>query len=139
MVHALHEAWRVLRPQGILIDLRPLCADAPLEIVFTGGCEPAGAVEMSLGIAHENAADNAVKCVVGEGIFKELKLEHFDFAFYWHTVKEMKAEMDEYWKDDAILRPGVLRRAAALFKKRPSQAQVRLRMRMRLAEFEKQS
>ena len=139
MVHALHEAWRILRPQGILIDLRPLCADAPLEIVFTGGCDSAGPVDMSLGIAHENAADHAVESAVGEGIFKELELEHFDFAFYWDTPKEMKAEMDEYWKDDAILSPDVLQRAAALFKKRRSQAQVRLRVPMKLAKFEKQA
>ena len=139
MVHALHEAWRILRPQGILIDLRPLCADAPLEIVFTGGCDSAGPVEMNLGIAHENAADHAIESVTGEGIFKELELDHFDFAFYWNTVKEMKAEINEYWQDDAVLRPDVLRRAAARFKKRHAQAQVRLRVPMKLAKFEKQS
>ncbi len=139
MVHALHEAWRILRPQGILIDLRPLCTDAPLEIVFTGGYESAGLVDMSLGIPEENAADQAVESAAGEGIFKELTLEQFDFAFYWDTVNEMKTDMDGRWMYDAVLHPDVHRQAAALFEKRRSEARVRLRVRMRLAKFEKQA
>ena len=36
MVHALNEAWRVLVDHGIMIDVRPLCVDVPLEIVYRG-------------------------------------------------------------------------------------------------------
>ena len=137
MVHALNEAWRVLLPQGILIDLRPLCADAPLEIVFAGDCALAGPVDMSPDIAHEIAADQAVKTVIGEGIFKKLQLDFFDFALYWETVADMLADMDEYWKGEVILRAGVIQRAHALFKKYQPQARVRLRMPMKLEKFER--
>lgn len=137
MVHALHEAWRVLLPQGMLIDLRPLCADAPLEIVFTGGCALAGAVDMSPDIALEIAADQAIDSVVGEELFKKLQLDFFDFAYYWDSVADFLADMDEYWKGEVILRTGVIRRARALFKKHQPQARVRLRVRMKLEKFEK--
>jgi len=138
MVHALHEAWRILVPQGILIDLRPLCDEAPLEIVFTEGSESAGYVDMSPNIADEIAADHAIDSVVREGIFMELKAEYFDIAMYWNTVKDMKADMDERWKDDVILREQVLRRAGTLFKKQREKApRVRLRHRERLVTFEK--
>lgn len=137
MVHALHEAWRVLLPQGILIDLRPLCADAPLEIVFASGCELAGPVDMSPDIAHEIAADQAIEAVVREEIFKKLQLDFFDFAYYWESVADMLADMDEYWKGEVILRAGVIRRARALFKKHQPQARVRLRMPMKLEKFER--
>jgi len=138
MVHALHEAWRVLLPRGILIDLRPLCSDAPLEIVFAGSSALAGPVDMSPDIAHEIAADQAIDSVVGDGIFNKIQLDHFDFAFYWDTVADMLADLDEYWKDEVILRAGVIRRARALLKKRQPQARVRLRMPMKLEKFVKQ-
>ncbi len=138
MVHALHEAWRVLLPRGILIDLRPLCADAPLEIVFAGGCALAGQVDMRPDIAHEIAADQAIETVVRDGIFKKLQLDLFDFAYYWEAVEDMLADMDEYWQGEVILRAGVIRRARAFFKKYQPQARVRLRMPMKLEKFVKQ-
>ncbi len=137
MVHALHEAWRVLLPQGILIDLRPLCADAPLEIVGAASVELAGVVDMSPDIADEIAADQAIDSVVSDGIFKKIQLDHFDFAYYWETVADMLADLDEYWKTEVILRAGVIRRARALFKKYQPQARVRLRMPMKLEKFER--
>jgi hypothetical protein len=137
MVHALHEAWRVLLPKGILIDLRPLCADAPLEIVFTGGCELAGPVDMSPEIADEIAADQAIESVVKEELFKKFRLDFFDFAYYWNTIEDMLEDMDEYWQGEVILRAGVVRRARGLFKKRQPQARVRLQVRMKLEKFER--
>lgn len=138
MVHALHEAWRILVPQGILIDLRPMCVDVPLEIIWMGGSESAGMLDMSPGIADEIAADSAIQSVVGEGIFSELKAEYFDFAFYWNTVKVMKEDMDERWQDDVILHEEVVRRARALFKKqRQKEPRVRLRVREKLIKYEK--
>ncbi len=137
MVHALHEAWRALTPSGILIDLRPLCADAPLEIIHTGGSALAGQVDMRPGIAQEIAADQAIESVVGEGIFSRSGLEFFDFAYYWDNVADMLADMDEFWKGDVILAAAVIRRARALFKKYQPQARVRMRMPMKLEKFEK--
>ncbi len=137
MVHALQEAWRVLHPSGILIDLRPLCADAPLEVVRTGSSALAGQVDMSPDIAQEVAADQAIESVVGEGIFSRLRLEFFDFAYYWDNVADMLADMDEYWKGDVILAASVIRKARALIKKYQPHAQVRLRVPMKLETFEK--
>ncbi len=137
MVHALNEAWRVLLPHGILIDLRPLCADAPLEIVFAGGCALAGQVDMTLDIADEIAADQAIESVLKEGFFKKSQLVSFDFAYYWETVADMLADMDEYWKGEVILAAAVIRRGRALFKKYQPQARVRLRVPMKLEKFEK--
>ncbi len=137
MVHALREAWRVLLPQGIMIDLRPLCADAPLEVVFTGGSALAGQVDQSPGIAHEVAADQAIESVVREEIFERSQLVFFDFAYYWDSVADMLADMDEYWKGDVIVPAAAIRRARALFKKYQPQARIRLREPMKLEKFVK--
>jgi hypothetical protein len=42
MVHALRESWRVLVPGGSLIDLRPLSASSPVQVVTGNKIVPAG-------------------------------------------------------------------------------------------------
>jgi hypothetical protein len=57
MVHALREACRVLILHGFLIDLRPYCVEAPLEVVFEDGMEPAGLANTSMSQPDDQAAD----------------------------------------------------------------------------------
>jgi hypothetical protein len=137
MVHALQEARRVLVSHGTLIDLRPYCVEGPLEIITSSGCEAAGLVDMSLSHDHDIAADNAIQTVLQEEVFKEMKKEFFDFAFYWESVDDMKADMDDRWKEDVILADEVLQQAHLLFDRTFEPARVRLRMQMKLTNFEK--
>lgn len=138
MVHALHEAWRVLVPQGILIDLRPYCVDVPLEILSKEGIESAGLVDMSPDIVDDQAADAAISAVVGEGIFNELMSDYFDFAYYWNSVEEMMVDWDEKWKDNTILPEEVVQQASILYQKHDARARLRVRIRMKLVKFGKQ-
>jgi hypothetical protein len=137
MVHALEEAWRVLVSRGILVDLRPLCIDIPLEILSPAASESAGLVDMNPDIDKDIAAEAATQAVVRDGFYKELKRETFDFAYYWNTVREFKADLDERWKDEVILPADVLKRARAMYKKHGDTARVRIRIRMLLAKFAK--
>ena len=138
MVHALQEAWRVLAPNGILIDVRPLCVDVPLEIVTPAGRESAGLVDMSPEIDKDIASDAATQVVVRDGLYNKIKQKYFDFAYYWNTVREFKADMDERWKEDVILSDEVLKQARTMCKKKRDGARVRIRIRMMLATFTKQ-
>ncbi len=137
MVHALHEAWRVLVSQGVLVDLRPFCTHPPLEVVSAVGCETAGRVDMSLGWVHDLAAEAAIQQVVVEGIFREIKLEYFDCAYYRDSFQEMKEDLEDCWKDDIIPSEKVYRRAATLFEQQLLQARARLRIRMKIGSFTK--
>jgi hypothetical protein len=137
MVHALQEAWRVLVPGGIMIDLRPLCIDVPLEILTPAGSESAGLVDMSPDIDKDIASDTAIQTVIRDGLYEIVKQEYFDFAYYWNTVREFKADLDERWKDEVILPIEVLKQARAMFKKHREGARVRIRIRMTLAKFTK--
>jgi hypothetical protein len=139
MVHALNEAWRVLTPRGIMIDLRPLSIDSPLDIVFKQKIEFAGMVDLSPGIEHDVAADHAIKEVVNQKIFNELMVEQFQLAYYWKTVRGMVADIRERWKDDVILAENVIQHAYKLFRRHRPNAQVRFQLQMKLVKYEKQS
>ncbi len=133
MVHALQEALRVLDPHGTLVDVRPICVDAPLEILSSRRTEIAGLVDMSPDIDDDIAADSAIKEALGA--LKQVTLDYFDFAYYWNTVDEMKADFEERWKEDAILPEAVLEKAHSFYQSHRPSPRVRLRIRMKLAAF----
>jgi hypothetical protein len=138
MVHALKEAWRVLIPRGIMIDLRPLCVDGPVDIFYQDQNETAGMVDMSPDLVHELAADHAIDSVVKEGLYDKLWMEQFELAYYWKNVRGMLAEMRARWMDDVIIDDRVIQRAYELFGRHGGQKKVRLLFRMQLTKYEKQ-
>jgi hypothetical protein len=134
MVHPLKEAYRVLISQGIMLDVRPLSVDVPLEVIYDGGRESAGMLDMSPDVELDVAADRAIEVVLGDGLYKESFTEVFDFAYYWKTINDMEEDLQEFWKDDVNVPDGVLQQAYILFKKRRPQSQIRVGLQMKLAE-----
>ncbi len=135
MVHALKEAYRVLVPNGIMIDLRPLCIDVPLEIVYEGGSESAGILDLSPDIDRDITSDVAIVSVIKGGLFLESKVEYFDYAYYWETIKGMEEDLEENWKDEVIVSEEVRQRASVLFDKQCPQTQIRFAVRMKLGTY----
>ncbi len=80
MVDALHEARRVLRPRGTLIDLRPDSAHPPR--VFRGRTEVGGLYERASAIGDNRASDRAVAKLVREGSLRRLRGGHF-----WYEMR----------------------------------------------------
>lgn len=138
MVHALREAHRVLIPHGTIIDVRPLSIDVPLEIIYTGGCETAGIIDMSPEAHSDIASDQAINSVVRDGIYSEFKVEYFNYALYWNTVKDMEEDIEENWKDDVIISESTWQKARELVEKRLSEMRIRVALRMKMATYEKQ-
>ena len=138
MVHALKEAWRVLVPHGIMIDVRPLSIDVPLEIAFEGGTESAGDIDLSPEIDKDIAADQAIETVIKDRIYKEIYVEYFDFEYYWKTLKGMEEDIEEYWKDEVVIPEQVSRRAHMLFNERRPRSRIRVALRMKLGKYERQ-
>jgi hypothetical protein len=137
MVHALNEAHRILIPTGILIDVRPLSVDVPLEVIYQGGGESAGMIDMSPDIELDRAADRAIESVLTDQLYRESWVENFDFPYYWKTFRDMKVDLDEYWMTDVIIPEEVLQRARILFRKRRPQTQILVRVRMKLGKYTK--
>src|SRR5262245_3115769 len=68
MVHALHEAQRVLRPNGLLVDLRPATAHRRVGLTQAGRYRQLGIMREKFD--NDRAADRAVTEVQREGWFK---------------------------------------------------------------------
>jgi hypothetical protein len=139
MVHALKEAYRILVPHGTMIDVRPLSVDVPLEIIYQGGRESAGMMDMSPDIELDIAADRAIESVLIDKLFTEISTELFDFPFFWKTIKSMQEDLEEFWKDDVIVPEEVFQHARISLRKRRPQTQMRVGVQMKLSKYEKHS
>ncbi len=138
MVHALKEAHRVLVPQGIMVEVRPLSVNVPLEIVYAGGSESAGIVDMSPGVGKDQCVDRAIESVILDRMYIESKVEYFDFTYNWKTIKGMEDDLEENWKDEVVIPEEVIKQAHVLFDKWRPQSQLRVAARMKMGKYEKQ-
>jgi len=122
-----------------MIDVRPLSVDVPLEIIYKGGSDSAGMIDMSPDIELDIAADRAIKDALSDRLYKELSKELFDFPYFWKTIKDMEEDLEEFWKDDLIITEAVHQRVRILFRKRRPQTQIRVGVQMKLSKYERQS
>jgi len=138
MVHALKEAWRVLVPRGVLVDVRPLSLNTPLEIIYEGCSEIAGIVDMSPGLAYDRDVDRAIEVVTTDRLYTETWSEYFSYTYYWKTIKGMQEDIKENWQGEVIITNEVWQQARALIKKLGPKAKLRLAAQMKLALYLKQ-
>lgn len=93
MVHALSEAHRVLKPDGILIDLRP--KPEHRQVGIGSGRRWAFVGETREGLEDDEAADRAVAEVLRAGLFRQD--EHVEFML--ERVMDSLADLDT-WLDE---------------------------------------
>jgi hypothetical protein len=137
MVHALGEVWRVLKPAGIVIDLRPICVDLPILILTVTGWKSAGPVDNSPDRVHDIAANRAIRTVVHDHLFIRLKQEYFNVDYYWNNPKELKMDAEGRWKDDVLISKEIWRQARLLFKNGSGERRVRIPFRVKLTAYQK--
>ena len=92
MVHALHEAHRVLKPNGILIDLRPAAAHRRVGL-------SQGDTYLALGVMREKldddrAADKAVEHVMREKFFRAEGRTRFACSRVMDSLVEFQKWLD---------------------------------------------
>ena len=68
MVHALRETHRVLKPDGLLLDLRPAAVHRRVGLALDDGYRLSWVMRESF--EDDHAADRAVTRIVREGLFK---------------------------------------------------------------------
>jgi hypothetical protein len=97
MVHALEEIRRVLVPGGVLLDLRPLSVNSPVEVVAGERVMQVGRLDEPPGDPDDVAANEAMAHVERAGWFARERQGSFELAYEWDTPDEMKAYIDERW------------------------------------------
>jgi hypothetical protein len=139
MVHALKEIHRALLPNGVLIDLRPLSNNWPLEVIVDGQASLAGPVNDSFGLPDDEAANSAIARAARERWFIREREGTFGFLWYWDSLAEIESSFasDPSWVGYVSLPAETAARAQALSASARHEARVRLRLRMHIARWRK--
>lgn len=138
MVHALSEIYRTLKPNGLLIDLRPVESNWGVEVVSGSGWQASGRLnDLPQGVEDDEAAFKSIKEAEGKGWYIKEKENEFDFFYYWNTPSEMKEFMEEEWEDFEKLDEDVYRKTSALWVSANADARVRVRVKMMITLWKK--
>lgn|SRR5690606_5754307 len=136
MVHALEEIHTVLKPNGILIDLRPLESNWKVEVVSASGWQPCGRLnDLSQGIANDEEVNQAVLQVERRGLFIKDEEEKFDYFYYWDTPSEMKEFMQNEWEDFEKLSEDVYKKTRSAWALAEADARVRMRIQIQITKW----
>lgn len=140
MVHALNEIRRVLIPNGILIDLRPVLDRWQVEVVSARATNVAGRVtDFEVGLADDTAANRSMLAAESNGWFIREREEFFSFVYSWDTPNEMEAWLEEEWNDFIGLGDEPKHAARSAWALADGDARVQLRMKMLIARWRKPS
>jgi hypothetical protein len=138
MVHALDEIRRTLKPNGVLIDLRPVSSNWSVEISSSTDYQLAGSLnDMPIGLADDEAAFKAMREVESRRWYIKEKEEEFAFFYYWDTPSEMKEFMETEWENFEKMEEDVFERTKSLWAIANADARVRVRVKMLITKWDK--
>jgi len=138
MVHALEEIQRVLVPDGILIDLRPLADNWRVEVVSLREVKRTGRVEdLPVQTNGDVSANEAMKEAEKRGWFKREQDELFPLFYSWDTPSEMEEFVDDDWQDFVGLDEETKRATRAVWAVADGDSRVRVRVEIWIARWKK--
>jgi len=138
MVHALEEIHRVLKPGGLLIDLRPLEARWPVEIASGSGfVEAARLTDLPTGISDDEAASRAMAEAKSRGWFNREIEDEFPFFYYWDTPSEMDQFIRTEWEEFEKLEQDGYKAVKSAWARANADARVRIRVKIHITKWGK--
>ncbi len=138
MVHALSEIRRVLIPNGILIDLRPLLSRWEVEVASARESRITGRVnDFEVGIADDTAANRSMAEAESNGWFIREREEFFAYVYSWDTPHEMEEWIDDEWNDFIELDEATQKSTRSAWALSDGDARVQLRMKMLIGRWRK--
>jgi hypothetical protein len=138
MVHALEEIRRVLVPDGVLIDLRPLADNWRVEVVSLRETKRTGRVEdLPEQTKGDLASNEAMKEVEKRGWFKREQDELFPLFYSWDMPSEMEEFVDDDWSDFVGMEEDTRRATRAAWAVADGDSRVRVRVEIWIARWRK--
>jgi hypothetical protein len=138
MVHALEEIRRVLVPDGVLIDVRPLADNWRVDVVSLREIRRTGRVEDLPAQTNGDLASNeAMKEVEKRGWFRREQDELFPFFYLWDTPSEMEEFIDDDWSDFVGMEEDTRRATRAAWAVADADSRVRVRVEIWIARWRK--
>jgi hypothetical protein len=138
MVHALEEIRRVLNPDGILIDLRPLADRWPVEVLQADKYNETGRLtDLPSGPADDAAANHAIDEASNRGWFVREQEQAFPFFYYWDNPSEMIEHIAGKWGDFVSIDEDVRKATESAWAGVGGNKRLRLRVKMMLSVWRK--
>ncbi len=138
MVHALSEIHRVLMPDGVLIDMRPLANHWPVEVISGHGFEETGrADDLPDQLNADTSSNEAMREAESRNWFKHEQDGFFPFFYVWDTPSEMEEFISEEWTDFAQLSEEAKRATRSAWALGDADSRVRVRMKVLLSRWKK--
>lgn len=136
MVHALDEIRRVLVPDGILIDIRPLMDRWQVEVSSLREIRQTGRVQdFPVGLADDEAANRAIAQASENRWFSGGEQDFFSYCYSWDTPGEMEEWIDTEWEDFVALDEEAKRATRSAWALGDADARVRLQVKMLIARW----
>jgi len=138
MVYALSEIRRVLYPDGILIDLRPVLDRWQVEVMSTREVQETGRVrDFPVGLTDDEAANRSMALAEAQGWFIREQEEFFSYIYSWDTPKEMEEWIEEEWHDFIGLDEETKRSTRSAWALGDADAEVRVKVKMLITRWRK--
>jgi hypothetical protein len=138
MVHALGEIHRILVPNGILIDLRPVSDHWLIEVFSARETRETGHVtDLPLGLEDDEAANQAMANAEANEWFQRESETFFPFYYVWDTASDMEKWIDEEWEDFVGLDEEARHATRSAWALGDADSRVRVKVKMLLTKWRK--
>jgi len=135
MVHALSEASRVLKHNGVVIDMRPVAAPSEVEVFLDEEWVGACPLDGSPGAADDDAVRRALAIFRSRCFALEAE-EAFYSATYWDTAEGFTTYLKETGLRRVVTPPDdEFRKVERLMRQGGHSARIRLRDRMTIGRY----
>ena len=139
MVHTLKEIKRVLVPNGILIDLRPILDRWHIEVASAREVRETGRMQdFPIGLADDEASNRSVAEAEKNGWFVREREEFFPLTYLWDTANEMEEWVEEEWHDFIGLDEETKRATRSAWALGDADSRVRVKMKILISRWKRQ-
>jgi hypothetical protein len=138
MVHALDEIRRVLAPNGILIDLRPVGDRWRVEVVSARETRQTGTMtDLPSGVEDDHAANQSMAEGERKGWFARESETFFPIHYIWDTASEMEEWIDTEWEDFVSLEQETRRATRSAWALGDADSRVRVEVKVLITRWKK--